>query len=609
MSATHTRQLLFAAVLVVWDGTNHQTAEQRVFTGAIGFRTDSYALTSSTSKEKQGTADPRLLWVDASVTLLGGPSRDGRYFSYVDAATGDLAVREISSGRSRPLTRKPAGSKEFAYFSTISPDSSQVAYAWFNDEGFYDLRLVGLDGSSSRLLYRNEEAGFVQPCAWSQDGGHILTLFFRKDNISQIALVSASGGPLKVLRSLNWVYPKKMDFSPDGRFIVYDSFAAQGSGNRTIFLLTVDGARETKLITQAGNHLFPLWTMDGRQVVYASDRSGTMDAWIIDVADGRPQGEPRLLRRDLGRFLPMGITRAGDFYFGVRSGETDVFVAALERAAEKPQRATLRFPGRNSGPTWLADGRSLAYLSRRGPENFGQESRVIVIRALDSDEERELAPQLAHLERIRGSPDGRSLLVSGSDNKGRSGLFLVDAKTGSVTPMVFETGASFRGFEGVWSRDGERIFYLYGDTELRSRDVQSGRETTLHRGAGLRHLARSNDGAWLAFGEGEDSILIAQTAGGEKRRVRFEAMSELEWGRDLIAARGAELWRIPVEGGAPQKLETPGNREMGFSLHPDGKLLALTVGKMRSEVWVLNIGLNQNTQDRNIEKTVETLRR
>jgi hypothetical protein len=123
-------------------------------------------------------------------------------------------IRELTTGNFRPLTAKTVGSKEFAYFSAISRDSSKVAYAWFNDEGFYDLRVVNIDGSASRILYRNEQAGFVQPCAWSPDGKQILTLFFRKDNISQIALVPVDGGPPKILRSLNWVYPNLWIFLP-----------------------------------------------------------------------------------------------------------------------------------------------------------------------------------------------------------------------------------------------------------------------------------------------------------------------------------------------------------------------------------------------------------
>ena len=552
-------------------------------------KTDTKQILPSDFPTATDASKPRLIWFGDDVTLLGGPSRDGRYFSFVDPASGELAVRELASAQRRLVTRKPAGSREFAYFSSISPDSTQVAYAWFNEAGFYDLRLVGLDGSSPRVLYRNEEAGFVQPCTWSPDGRHILTLFFRKDNISQIALVPVDGRPIKVLRSLNWVYPKKMDFSPDGRFIVYDSFSGSSSGERTIFLLAVDAARETRLVELPGNHLFPLWTPDGRRVIFASDRQGTMDAWMIDVADGKPQGEPRILRRDLGRFLPMGMTLGGEYYFGLRSGETDVFVAGLGNPTEKPQRVTLQFPGRNSAPAWSTDGEWLAYLSRRGPENFGQESRVIVVRSIKSDQERELAPKLAHLERLRWSPDGRTLLVSGSDNKGRGGLFAVDAKDGTTTPMVLEAGASFRGFEGVWSKDGKSVFYLYAEAELRARVLPTGGETTLYRSNRLRHLTLALDGSRLALAEGEDSIVILPAAGGEKQTIRFEGLSELEWGQDLYAGRGAELWRIPLSAGTPQKLEMPGNRSTGFSLHPDGKGLALTVGKAHSEVWALRL--------------------
>ena len=135
----------------------------------------------------------------------------------------------------------------------------------FNDKGFYELRVTA-QGVAPKILYSNEEAGFVQPCAWSPDGKSILTLFFRKDNISQISLVNAANGEMRVLKSLNWVYPKKMDFSPDGRFIVYDTFVKDGGPDRSIFALAIDGSREEKLIDKPGSHLFPLWSPHGRHI-------------------------------------------------------------------------------------------------------------------------------------------------------------------------------------------------------------------------------------------------------------------------------------------------------------------------------------------------------
>jgi Tol biopolymer transport system component len=528
---------------------------------------------------------PRLVWTGPGVTLLGGPSRDGRYLSFADPRSGNLAVREIATGSNRALTSNASGSKEFAYFSAIAPDSKRVAYAWFNADGYYDLRVIGLDGTGMRVLYRNEEAGFVQPCAWSSDSKYILTLFFRADNISQIALVPADGGAPKTLRSLNWVYPKRMDLSPDGRYVVYDSFAGESGGDRTIYLLSVDGARERRLVSQPGNHLFPLWMSDGKRVVYGSDRSGTMDIWEVAVEDGVARGEPRLVRRDVGRFLPMGITTGGEFYYGLRSGSTDVFVTTLEAPARDARRATLRFPERNSSPEWSPDGKSLAYLSRRGSENFGQESRAIVIRSLETDDERELLPKLAHVERCHWAPDGKALLVSGSDNKGRGGLYTVDARTAELKPLIAERGAPFAGFEGIWSRQGASIFYIR-EGELRSREIASGREGTLYRGARLSHLTESPDGKWLAVGSG-DTIVRIPAVGGELRQVGFEGLTALEWGRSLVAGRVAELWRIPLDGGAPEKLDSPGNRRGTFSLHPDGERIALTAGEIKSEVWAV----------------------
>ncbi|HTM49331.1 MAG TPA: hypothetical protein VL285_11635 [Bryobacteraceae bacterium] len=531
------------------------------------------------------SAAPRMVWSGPEVTLLGGPSRDGKYLSYADPVTGNLAVREISTGHSRALTSKPPGSREFAYFSAISPDSTRVAYAWFNAEGYYDLRVIGIDGSGDRTLYRNEEAGFVQPCAWSPDSERILTLFFRTDNISQIALVPAAGGPPKVLRSLNWVYPKRMDLSPDGRFVVYDSFAGESSGDRTIYLLSVDGASERKLIDRPGNHLFPLWSADGRRIIYGSDRAGTMDAWELEIEDGAPRGEPRLLRRDVGRFLPMGVTSAGDLYYGLRTGNTDVFVTTLGAPAGEAQRATLRFPGRNTMPAWAPDGKSLLYLSRRGSENFGHDSRVIVIRGFDPDSEREVAPKLAHIERVRWSPDGRTLLASGSDGKGRGGIFLVDPQTAALTPLISEAGGPFTGFEAVFSGNGRIVYYIHG-AELRSREIASGRAATVYRGEQLRHLTASPDGKWLALGSGA-GITLVRTETGEPHQVAFEGLTELEWGADLVAGKGAELWRIPVAGGAPNRLHSPGNRIGGFSLQPAGARMALTAGGLKSEIWSL----------------------
>ncbi len=547
---------------------------------------------------------------------MGAPSLDGRLLSFVDVETGDLALLDLASRSTRRLTDNHARGKsgEFAYFSTISPDGRQVAYAWFNDERFYDLRVVGADGSRPRLLYRNEESGFVQPCAWSPDGKQILTLFFRKDNISQIALVSTSDGSVRVLKSLNWVYPNKMDLSPDGQHIVYDDFAAQGSGQRDIFLLSVDGRREIRLVEHPANDIFPIWTRSGSGILFVSDRTGTMDLWFLAIVGGKPHGDPVLAQRDLGRILPMGVTRNGAYFYGLRTGVADVYLAAADLKAakwiEKPQAIGARTPAAGSTPDWSPDGRQIAYLTRVGNENFGQESRAITIRSLENGAERQVSPNLAFLESLRWSPDARFFLVGGSDRHGQGGLYLVDARSGGTKPVVRERASTYKGLEGVWAGDGAAIFYVRDDqktgSQIRLRQLESGTERELHRartGTRLRNLALSPDGRYLALSSWNsadkvETVLVIPTGGGPPRQlatVRNGGLSGIEWtrdGRELLfltpGEPGATLWRTALEGDRPERLGLTWDGLAGIRIHPDGRRLAFSAGQTRSEVWAID---------------------
>ncbi len=567
----------------------------------------------------EATAQP--VWADSQTNLLGGPSRDGRLLSLVDVETGDLAILDLETKEKVRLTANPPGSKEFAYFSSISPDSSQVAYAWFNDEEFYELRILSLNekqgkiaGGEPRILIRNPEAGFVQPTSWSPNGEQILTLLFRKDNISQIALVSAEHGSTQVLKSLNWVYPKKMEFSPDGKFIVYDSTVNEGSDARDIFLLSADGSGETKLVADESNDMFPVWTPDGSAIVFGSDRAGTMDAWMMPVADGKPAGAPRLIKKDLGRFLPMGITSRGDFYYGLRTGRSDILTASIDVQAGKikgvPEVVRGRLVGANTSPDWSPDGRYLAYLSRWGTENFSQESRAVTIRDLETGKENVIVPKLAYLERIHWSPDGKSLLAQGSDGKSRAGLFQVDAQSGETTPVVRERSTNFRGFEGAWSKDGKAVFYVYQDSangfSIRRLEIASYEEKTLHTSTEkfpIHDLTLSPDGLTLAFATKDalldqaEVLLVIPVVGGQPRqllRARNAVLSGVEWLPDgsalLVGAPGKptpSIWKIAFEGGSPEQLPIHIQHSGRFRLDPEGRRIAFTSGGVQSEIWVM----------------------
>ena len=127
----------------------------------------------STSAQDRGIV-VRQIWAGPEVDLFGAPSLDGRYLSYVDWETGDLALRDLTTGEKRRLTKAESG--EFAYSSRLSPDAQQVAYVWVNKERPYHLRIISTSGAQSkpRVLYSNPNVGYTEVNGWSPDGKFVL---------------------------------------------------------------------------------------------------------------------------------------------------------------------------------------------------------------------------------------------------------------------------------------------------------------------------------------------------------------------------------------------------------------------------------------------------
>jgi Tol biopolymer transport system component len=563
----------------------------------------------------------RRIWAGPDVDILGSVSSDGRYLSYTDWETGDLAIRDLETGKNRRLTNKGSwdGSSEYAEFSAVSPDGKQVAYAWSNKDDSYDLRLIGSDGSKPTTLYVNADVEWIQPATWSPDGKHILATFTRKDGTNQIVLVSVADGSVRVLKTLDWQFPGKTSFSPDGRYIAYDCPASERSPSRDIFLLSTDGKRESPLIEHPANDLYPVWTPDGKRILFASDRTGSLGAWIIQVTDGKPQGSAELVKQDLGGgIVPLGFTREGSFYYGLAAGTSDVYIASLDLKTGKlvaaPKRATERFVGSNSRPDWSPDGRQLAYLSRRGPMSYGPGSFAVCIRSLESGEERDLSPKLSFIFGLRWSPDGRSVLLNANDVKNHRGLYLMDVESGNVSPLVQAGEGEFIDSH-VWSPDGRAVFYGRGGSSTKKssivvRELETGQERQISStsAGGVSGFDVSPDGQWVVFhffdqATGAVGLKVISSTGGVPRElVRVEKAENIggpTWTRDglqVLFAKGAtspqvqkyELWRIPAEGGTPQKVGLAMGSLRDMRVHPDGRRIAFTADEpTRSEVWVM----------------------
>jgi Tol biopolymer transport system component len=578
----------------------------------------------------------RRVWAGPKTDLYGQVSPDGKYLSFVDWETGDLAIRDLEKGTNRRLTDKGPWeeSSEQANHSIWSPDGKQVAYQWYGDH--VELRVIGLDEPTPRAVYAGKDKrDWIQLCDWSSDGKHILAILsvYRQLTPQKIVLLSVADGTFRVLKVLPQdVGVGRARLSPDGRYVVYDSPQGNDSLGHDIFILPVEGGPESPLIEHPADDLLLGCDPKGEWVLFASDRSGALDVWAVRLQEGRLQGPPAIVKAAVGRIQPMGFTRNGSFYYGVPGAQTDIFVVKVDpdtgNILAPPTKMVKHFEGSNHAPRYSPDGRQLAYISTRAnpvfPLGVGW-GDTLCIRSLDTGENREFHRELVRLgvktfAFPRWSPDGKSMLLYGQDWEGLQGIYHIDLESGLARSVVREGEDVQVGSASGW-RDGRTFLYRRTDrqsdrSEICVRDLETGEETIIHSVSSSLgdELAVSPDGRLLLLSttleeeSGEVVLIVMSTDGGSVRELgRFDRKNRpgfLAWSGDgkyvlyirrIAVATGYkfkfEVWRMPLEGGPPQRtgLEMPGVIAH-MNAHPDGQHLAFEfwAPNAQAEVWAMD---------------------
>ena len=551
----------------------------------------------------------------------GNPSPDGKNFVFTDWDTGNLAIYEVANGTKRLLTKEGSWEKDhiqYAENSTWSPDGRQIVYDWQNEAGSIELRLIGFDGSNSRVLYKNDKWVWAQTFDWSPDGKQILACFQRKDDTRQIVLVSAENGTERVIKTLEgkkWpAWPDNMCFSPDGKYIVYDFPPEEYAQDRDIYLMSVNGDYEIPLIKHPAFDCVLGWAPDGKNILFTSDRTGTYNAFVVQVAGGKPLGEPKLIKSDIGNINPMGFTRDGSFYYNSVQGGYNIYSVDFDpeegKITDQPKKLITRFEGSNGYPYYSPDGKYLAYASLRNNQG------IICIHNFETGKDKDFYLNPFNINRARSfrwSPDGSSILAMGRDNNVKYGAFRINVQTGNVTPVIpWENWKSDFLHSGELSNDGKTFYYVDLNTTNGSsqnilstilvRDIETGEEKELYRFDNYINISLSPDGKWLASSH-PWSLMVMPASGGEPKEIyRFGEESKNErpvtWTADgkyiLFSEKksgqdGWELCRISIDGGKPQK---PGleldEGFMNLSSHPNGRNIVFSSSKqVNKEIWVM----------------------
>lgn len=230
--------------------------------------------------------DPRPVAPPSGESPSGARSYAWSFYPGMDVFEYNLATREL-----RPLITAPGYDAEASY----SADGKHIVFTSMRD-GDQEIYVCDADGANPRRITRSK--GYDGGPFFSPDG---LALVYRSDRKGdgnlQIFLNTIAGDAERAITGddvLNWC----PYWHPSGKWLIFTRADHRGRPNYDLYLLSVDGKQTHRVTHDAEFDGLPVFSADGRSVLWTSKRGGLEGAQIFIA--------------DCVGLLPTGELRAGD---------------------------------------------------------------------------------------------------------------------------------------------------------------------------------------------------------------------------------------------------------------------------------------------------------
>lgn len=557
-------------------------------------------------------------------------SPDGSKLLGIDISFGqNVAYKDLSTGKLEHITKFDWESEGhgWTYYVTWSPDGKEVAFSFMDHKAdFAEIRISDLSGNS-RTITRCASEEYILPCDWFPDGRKILALHRTKDRMLKVGAVALQDGrfdpiyelklPDEIRRTGNLSRFYNFNISPDGNIIAF-----QKPGEDALNIYTIDIRTKTvhPVTEKPANDRVPLWSPDGKYIAFISNRLGSRTLWAIPMGkDGRPNGEPFLIREDMAYASLMDWTKSG-FSYSNWIGSTNIYVMAVDpqtgAPAGKPEQLDFKPTGSNTAPVFSPDGKHIAFVTNSA-EGFRQRD-IVVCPLSGGDAQRFRIPSSnfrASLYDVRWHPDGSGISFScGASNKTpgwEEGMddffrfFSLDLKTGN-----WQTWPLYSGWSRTeWRPDGQGFYYSRregtGPWSIMEYDIKTDNKRVFHSEGGGHHLRLSRDRTKLAYGttrSPDGRIEILDTKTGEKIK-EFENFARPAWSPDgkYIMARGKgnpAYYVISYADGSSQMYDLskslPKGRMVFFDWSPRGNQIVFDFNFNKYDTYVIHNVLPKN---------------
>ncbi|MHB1296722.1 MAG: DUF5050 domain-containing protein [Anaerolineae bacterium] len=214
-------------------------------------------------------------------------------------------------------------------------------------------------------------------------------------------------------------------WSPDGRRIV---FVSDRDGNREIYVMNANGSDQVNLTQNGADDWTPTWTPDGQRIAFASFRDGN---WELYVMDANGANVARLTHNTAADYAltwsPNGEQVA---FVSNRDGNPEIY---LMQADGSGQTRVTEDAATDQAPAWSPDGERLLWESYR-------ENNMEVYAARPDGSEMENLSQDSLTDDHGGtwSPWGNQVAYC-SNRDGGWDIFALDLRTGGRTNLTTST--------------------------------------------------------------------------------------------------------------------------------------------------------------------------
>jgi len=291
-----------------------------------------------------GTLQPsQLRWLDRSgkqISTVGEPgavynprlSPDGTRLAVaigdISRSATDIWIYDLAHGGRTRLTFDPS-----LNFQPIwSPDGKQIVFSSARRGGFPQLFRKASNGEGSEELLLESPATTDRPDDWSPDGRFIV--YEPNPMVGSLWLLPLFGErkPSVFLSGDAGTFPGEATFSRDGKWLAFTEYSA---GKREVYITSFP-AKSGKWQVSAGGGHYPQWRGDGTEMRFLGQDNATVMAVDLDLKGAVPRiGTPKaLFTVHLATILQNRLGEAWDPFEVTADGQR-----FLVNAVDQPQAA------------------------------------------------------------------------------------------------------------------------------------------------------------------------------------------------------------------------------------------------------------------------------